>query len=273
MKRITWSGVIICAFICRLVLANGTGEILSFELRNHWIVVQGTSKSVKLLNLAIDTGSSHSILDRKLVERLGLQPLGNEIKILAFGKRISTRRVVLAGLQLGSMVTSQVFLVADLSSFEFDAILGLDYLRRQNLSIDYQQQLIYLAGQAKLPYATSLKEQRSLITVLSKIQGESLQLIVDTASPRLILHQDRAPKRRLHGSRAIRLFHLSGEGICREFWLHDFQLGSEIRSRVSVFVLPERAPHLEWDGYLSPVAMGWARIHIDFEKNELSWKK
>lgn len=116
---------------------------------------------MKGLTFQIDTGSTSSVITRKLSRRLGLKAGSEEYRLNAFGEIDRARKVELTGLRLGQISTCLRCFEADLSAFAVDGIIGLDVLRhmrdvldirageapaRKTLTIDFAKRKLQFGG-------------------------------------------------------------------------------------------------------------------------------
>lgn len=120
-------------------------SVLPFELDSGFlIVVQGELEDLKGLRFIVDTGSTHSVIDRSIANRLHLRRHIREITSLDGGIPIESAEVT--GLRVGPIRLSRAqILVTSLASYSdlaksVDGIIGLDLLvRSDQLTIDYEK--------------------------------------------------------------------------------------------------------------------------------------
>ena len=113
------------------------------------IVIKGSTKNGYPLNLMIDTGATHSVVDERIVQKLQLKPLPETThKLEVFGKSLDRPQVLLPGLQFGPIKTSLLCFVAALPWSGVDAIIGLDLLRQNNFTIDFESKKISFGPRA-----------------------------------------------------------------------------------------------------------------------------
>lgn len=257
-------------FNCGVAPAAGEVQSLEFEMRrDHRIIIQGHVKDLAL-RLLVDTGSTHNILDHRVVRQLGLRPLGGKAEVQAFGKKTTAERVFLAGLQLGSHVSSLLCWVHDLSNLEVDAILGLTFLRQQNLTIDFRRCRIQQGADYDLPHQIPFEEHPSLVVVKVILPEKALRLSVDTGLPRLLFYKDRVP-RWGRSTRTRPVAHLNGMSSYQELWITQVQLGTQTFGDLSAYLSTTHPRDPDRDGNLGPRALGLTRLHFDFGQKSLGW--
>jgi hypothetical protein len=104
-----------------------------FDLfQQHLVVAKGAIGPLSDLSLLIDTGTIPSVVDSRIARKLRLQTEPSQL--VAFGKRVAIRSVVLDGIRIGSLhsgpVPAAVGNLSYLGGIRIDAIVGLDVLAR-----------------------------------------------------------------------------------------------------------------------------------------------
>ncbi|QDQ41321.1 retropepsin-like aspartic protease [Methylacidiphilum kamchatkense] len=150
----------------------------------------------------IDTGTSTSIVDKKVAEAVGLKEGCTSEVILSNGKRIQGALSTLPILCIGSFAIKNVpvMLIEKLKPLSFDAensfhgVLGTDLLSRFNILIDYQTKKIvisktamelgtaFLSGSKLLAEIPFLFSPQGLLLVKGSIQSKEVFFIYDTGS-------------------------------------------------------------------------------------------
>lgn len=261
-----------------------------FELHNQLILVKGSVGKMAKLRFVIDTGATHTVVDKRLAERLGLKPEPEEHPGRAFGQIIKLRKVFLNGLRIGQLLTSIHCYEADLSELQMglDGIIGLDLLQRRtaelvdcetqqvlkgkNLTIDYESRKIRFGQTQSLEHAVPMEISDSRIVVVAKIQGQPARLVVDTGFPVTTLFKDRQ-KRWIDlptFNEAIG-FHLGGAAFAHKVLLERFELGTGRWEDLPALILD--AQDQPTDGVLAVAPLNLKILHFDFERNILSWRE
>ncbi|MFQ5739534.1 MAG: aspartyl protease family protein [Acidobacteriota bacterium] len=64
-------------------------------LRDYMIVVRATAGESTKLKVQIDTGANFSVVDKRIVRKMGLKTVGRKYRVSAFGKTKTVGRVIL----------------------------------------------------------------------------------------------------------------------------------------------------------------------------------
>jgi Tfp pilus assembly protein PilF/predicted aspartyl protease len=114
-----------------------------FDYSQKEIVCQGSIDGSENLLFLFDTGSSDTIVDRRLAAQL-LLSRGNDFKISAFGGDVSTQTAKLRRLELGGLIINDVDAkILDLRSQsnqlgkEISAVIGMNVIANFLVTIDY----------------------------------------------------------------------------------------------------------------------------------------
>jgi Aspartyl protease len=253
-----------------------TSHSLKFELRERYqIVVRGAIGPLDGLRLLIDTGSTPSMVDRKIAKKLELPVLTSEF--VSFGQRHRTLTAVLPGIHLGPLDVGAVEAgVGDLSFLHgVDAIIGLDVLSRRSFSIDYENHLLVFGPIDTHRSSTALESTPPFLTVQMAIAGRPVRLLVDTGSGRLVLFahrmQGRLPLLQVHGE--LLMYHLSGTSRLDRVVLPLLDIGGSTIDRVEGFMsdTPVEDYPPEIDGVLGLRSLAWKHADFDFERNRLAF--
>jgi predicted aspartyl protease len=135
--------------LCLSIVAFGHGqEPLKVRFRvvaNTMIVVPVTLNGAGPFDFLLDTGSSDTVIDRKLAEELHLPPAGTTVFVTAQGETVTPRAsadsISLAGATMRGLNLSVVNHYADLLP-KVRGSLGEDFLRYFDLLIDNRRHLI-----------------------------------------------------------------------------------------------------------------------------------
>lgn len=173
---------------------------VSFQPQGHFIVVKGSMGELQDLNLVIDTGASSTTVSPRVAKKLGLK--GDSKQVLAYAKKVEVISVVLPILELGSMRFEQVpAWVAQLSfpdarrMLRIDALIGLDLLKRTNLSVDFESRKISFGPithtESVMPFYAGLP----FLVLPLYVQDQPVRLLLDTGARDLILFRRRVDGR------------------------------------------------------------------------------
>jgi hypothetical protein len=243
---------------------------------------------VDALTFQIDTGSTCSLIDRKIARKLSLQPGSEEYRLNAFGQVSKARKVELPALRMGQVSTSLGCIEADHSALAVDGLIGLDVLRRldhvtnietgeaparKTLTIDFAASKIRFGESMELDHVLALEPDSPQVVVVAGIQGRRTRLALDTGTRVSVLYAgsqqdwlDALPiVGYLTGTRLMRKYQQ------KEVLLRSFLLGTTRCNDMSAIV--SEARNLPVDGLLSVVQLGPKIIHLDFERNLMTWKE
>jgi predicted aspartyl protease len=253
-------------------------EAIPFHLDGGFLIlVDGRIGPLAPLRFVLDTGATHTVIDRAIAERLFLPRQEGKRTVLNFDKEVELEETNLPDLQVGPLDVRDVpAMVADLKQFSqyaegVDAVVGLDLLRSsESMQIDYLRNLVTFRlsdgrqNDRRLPVA---------LTVKIPAQGQWVRLIVDTGLDGLLLYQDRVekhlPQLKLSENSAASAGRLKGQMAT----LSGIELGPDFE-RSSVLLLrgaPRSLPS-DIDGYLGMNSLHARFIELDFRSNTLRWQ-
>lgn len=251
-----------------------------FNLYGGYLIVGEGRIADHKLSFALDTGVTHSVIDRKLAERLD-GPHRHSGKVLSFDKEIRAEWVEVPEIEFGPLHVSNLqMMIGDLKYFQsfatkVDAVIGLDVLRLSSFSIDYDKHRV-IFGPITSSSGVPMDIGEFCITVEAMLGASKVRLLVDTGAPALVLYQDRVAGR-------LPPFKVQGEtfgtGIAgwvssRRSFIHNATLGSANLDG-TVFLVNSPSPSFlaNIDGYLGTAALKAHRLDFNFEAHTLGWKR
>ncbi len=249
-----------------------------FRLKEHLILAQGSVMGNRKIEFLVDTGSTSTIVDKDLVESLGLTIAGPPLPFVLVDKVIHANQAWVSNIQLGPISESRACLVADLP-WGVDILIGLDLLRLQNFTIDYETRFLSFGGVRPLESRAQFEPDSPLVIVVTKLEQKLVRLAVDTGAPNITII--RCPRLRTWtdslpttGTETMGLVDQS-IGVMRRVTLARTLLGEDRWMDVSALVVrgaPENS-YLKIEGYLGLHNLALKQIHFDFELNLVSWKR
>jgi predicted aspartyl protease len=255
-----------------------SGE-LPFRLSSGYLIeVRGRIGSQSNLKLLVDTGSTISIVDRRIADKLKLARRPAES--MSFERKLVWEETTVPEVQFGPIKAQNVqMLVGSLAEYsEFaqkaDVVIGMDLLRLSNFSIDYDsRRIVFRSGQRE--YAPPAEPLSACMILELAVQGHPVRLIVDTGFPGLLLYQERLkrqiPVLRTEGSSTA--VSVGGRLKAIEVVLPDVVFGTR-NDKVSVLMV--KAPASDAlpgiDGVVGLRPLKARRIHFDFVAKRLSWE-
>jgi predicted aspartyl protease len=246
---------------------------------DYLIVIEGRIGNLGKLRFVVDTGVTHSVIDRKLAGRMGVTRRSG--KVVNFDKTVPAEWAEVSEVQFGPInVAHFSMMVGDLRYFEsfatkVDTVIGLDLLRLSSFSIDYDVRQIFF-GPVNRASGVPMNSDPLCLNVQLAVEDGWLRLVVDTGAQALVLYESRVLGRigqfsvvgETDGSS------LGGHVHAKRATLARARLGTTDLDK-SVFLVkapPENVlPGI--DGYLGTDTLKARRIDFNFETNTLAWKR
>jgi predicted aspartyl protease len=258
-------------------VSNVSSTTASFELGlDFLVIVNGRIGELDGLKFILDTGSSYTVIDENVAQRLRLPRRPG--KVTNFDRAIPVEWTEIGALRAGPIQARRAnVLVAKLRDYsEFaqgvDGIIGLDLLSRgEKLSIDYERQVVSFeaaSGQDGGPAPF-----RSLVVPIT-IQGARMTLLVDTGLHDVLLYKDRLrkglPNVRTEGESHVAVI---GRLHATKVNLPGVKIaGPETVETVFLIDGPEHGNPSGIDGYLGPLSLHARRLELDFAGHRLRWQ-
>lgn len=254
-----------------------------FDLYGGYLIVaHGSAGPLKNLNFLVDTGTSVPIFDSRIAERLHLSG-GSSANIVIVGGRARGANAILPSLEFGPIRRYNLEIVTtDLSFFQrmlpvpIDAIVGLDVLGQQTFVIDYRAQVIRFGPGPELAFSVPLKLDGGLATFDAEIDHARVHLAFDTGVRSLVLFDPAiaaGPGSKI-GARleTVRETHDVGKFLSQATRLQTVTLGDlQFRRRSAIFVANPKQSQLDFDGLMSPPALGISRVSVDLKGGVLEF--
>jgi predicted aspartyl protease len=249
--------------------------------RGYLILVQGSAGPLRNLNLLLDTGASSTILDQRLAVRLHL--VEKPAVIAVVNGRVQARTTIVPSLEFGPLRRDNFsVLIQDLDflqkalSVPVDAVIGLDVLGQVSFMVDYTSREIHFGSPPPLPISVPLRVKEGLATIDAELNHAPVRLLVDTGASSLIIFETRMPRSVSGlGIRAVkRSTNLNGNFERKQVWLHSLRLGEAEFGQEPAFVVHDRSDAgRDFDGLMSPAALGITRIAVDLERGVLAFSR
>jgi hypothetical protein len=260
---------------------------VEFQLyRDYMIVVQGSVGPLKGLNFLLDTGTNTTVLDPRLARKLRLETAPTDVAVL--GGRVKGSTATVPSLQFGpvrrdnvSVLVEDLFFVQDALPLQIDAIVGLDVLGQSSFVIDYSSREIRFGPTPAMPNSIRLQLNDGLAFVDAVVNHTRVRLLVDTAAPSLLMFEELPESAQDNKG--------SGDGpptkersTAKKIGDYDHQrvrqvslrLGEVEFGREAAFVVPNHkdSGH-DFDGLMSPVALGFTRVAVDLNQKTLAFAR
>lgn len=261
-----------------------TGAVtkVGFDLyRDYLMVVRGSAGPLKGLRFLLDTGASPSVLDSHLAEKLHLNvsPAG----IMVLNGSVQGGIATAPSLRFGPIRKDRLpVLVEDLSFLQralpvrIDAIVGLDLLGQSTFVIDYASREIHFGPLPPMPLSIPLQVKEGLAIVDAEVNHAPVRLLVDTGSSSLILFNVEkpalAPGAKAGGAQGSSM--AIGEFDRKQVRQLDLRLGeAEFTHEPAFVVRDQRSAGQDFDGLVSPAALGITRVAVDLDRGKLAFTR
>jgi predicted aspartyl protease len=256
---------------------------VSFHLYNDYLIVaQGSAGPLKGLSFLVDTGSSPTVLDRRVARRLALAELPGSTVFISGPKPAG--HAVVPNLEFGPIKRRNLpIMVEDLSFLDralplpIDAVIGLDVLGASAFEIDYLRGRIHFGSFPPLANSLPLRIQAGLPIIDAELNHVAVRLLMDTGAYALLLIEPGTARPVLptqvsaaRGSTSL----LIGEVQGKRVWLHGLRLGEKEFGLKPAFMVPN--PGYEeriFDGVISPAALGMGKVAIDVERGVVEFSR
>ena len=271
-------GILLTQHVQAQGLSSSTeSSTIPFDLVSSFlVVVDGQIGNLKGLRFILDTGATHSVLDRKVADRLGLQRHAG--KVMNIDNYIPVEWSNIQDLRVGPMRVQAVrVMVVKLAEYSklaknADGIIGLDLLSRsKKFTIDYDSRTVSL----QLMEAGTPERSASKCFVIPVIvQGIPIHLVIDTGLQGILLYgnrlRKRLPKMKIDGKSTnvpmgrlrVKQVRLPGVRIA----------DAEEVTTVLLIDGPDEDELPGVDGYLGPASLRAKRIEFDFDAKVLRWR-
>ena len=173
---------------------DGQQRILPVRIyRNFLVVAEGQfGPPSESQNFILDTGTAPSIINVRLLSKLGSAALTSTFR--ALGKTVPSQAAVIPEIDLGPIrAISLPAQVQDLSRLERDfgipiaGVIGLDVLSKSSFQLDYDKREIEFGDVSRVGIPVHFDERSGLAVADVRIEGKEVRFLVDTGSDRVVL--------------------------------------------------------------------------------------
>jgi len=246
---------------------------------NYLIVIEGRIGGMGKLKFVLDTGVTHSVIDRKLAGQIAIARRSGTV--VSFDKGVPAEWVEVPEVQFGPIdVAHFSMMVGDLRYFQsfatkVDAVIGLDLLRLSSFSIDYDARKVFF-GPIETTGGVPMSTDPICLSVRLLVGDSELQLLVDSGAPALVLYENkilnRIPQLRIKGE--LDGVSMGGFVHAKKGVLPRARLGTtDLDGTVFLVKEPSGSVLSGIDGYLGTAALKARRIDFNFETKTLAWKR
>jgi predicted aspartyl protease len=261
--------------------ASETAASVPFDLyQGYFMVVHGSVGPLKNLNFFLDTGTTLPVLDSRIMKKLKLH--GEEpTSLVIVGGRVQGEEATLPSLEFGPVQQSNLEVVAaDLSFFEkflpvrIDTIVGIDVLGRRPFVIDYSARVIRFGAAPTLPFSVPLRLDAGLAVFDAEIDQTPVHLLFDTGASSLVLFARATPQGPIAKADAVPQPEAIGNFESKQVRLRSLKLGAEeFRKKTALVTRNPKPSQLDFDGLMSPVALGISQVSVDLAGGVLAFSR
>ena len=254
---------------------------VAFQLyRDYLIVVQGSAGPLKGLHFLLDTGSNPTILDWQLARRLHLEVTPAAVAVVR--GNVKGGIATAPSLELGPVRRENVpVVIEDMSfvqvafPFRIDGIVGLDVLGQSYFVIDYSSREIRFGPAHSMTDSIQLQVKDGLAFVDAVFNRTPVRLLVDTGASSLVSFKDSPdPAPSQEDDVAQPMPKRTGDLNRERMRQTSLRLGGVEFGDGLAFVVPNhRDVGHDFDGLMSPVALGMTRIAIDLKQRKLAFAR
>src|SRR6266498_1149327 len=260
---------------------KGQKTEIPFGLYNgNLIIVKATVGSVKNVNLILDTGTSPTVINQVMADRLNVRGKSGLLQTLTGTIRVQS--VMLPRIQIGPLHADSIMgVVEDLSFLErsigisLGGIAGLDILRSSNFAIDYRRQKIIFGPIAASEKAVQFETQIPYLSVKAKIAGQEVRLLVDSGTGGLLVYRNRlrAAVEQLHIDPNASISTAASGGTHVRWLSTEVSIGKgNLGARNVAIADVDSDPQDDFDGLLGFATMGFRKVSFDFENGLFGWE-
>jgi Aspartyl protease len=249
--------------------------------QGYLLVVEASVGQLHGLRFLLDTGATHTTIDRKLAQKLDLTLRQGEL--ISFDKFVRIDCAQLPELSYGPEYFSDVpVVVQDMRYFltiglRIDGIIGWDLLRTSSFHLDLaKKQVSFGPTSAFSGSFVPLQPQALYVTVQADLDGRPVSMIADTGLFGTAFYEGAVKKGRENDSVLGRSMGQSVGGAVksRSLLVPRLRLGNQDLDReVQLVQRPSSHPLPGIAGYLGISALDAKQIAFDFEHNQLRWSK
>lgn len=231
------------------------------------------------LKFALDTGTSHTVVDKRIAEALGLRR--QPAQAFGIGSTVHLDSAELPEIDFGPKSATKLdVLVADLRGFQtmgvkVDAVIGLDLLERESFCLDFARKRIVFGPITDTARSVALVADRGSLKVALDLGGHLVWMLVDTGASGVMFYEDDLKNLSTSYKTLSRapLRSASGYVDARAAIVPRLRLGTlDLDRHVRLIENPETENMLHVAGYIGLDALGAKEIGFDFENARLRWK-
>jgi hypothetical protein len=244
----------------------------------HIIIVRGSIGGRRNLPFVVDFGTTVTLLDREFAPA---QRAGETLQVTHFSSNISSEEVMVAQLELGTMIVPnfRAYLM-DLSQIPAvpqgtAGVIGLDLLKRQSVMVDFVERRLVFGARSDGDHHAPLVKCEVGYAVDAQWKGTPVKLALSTGVEVVTLDQERIRTKpiKLNALKQGTLNTSLTVTPVSYFETKDMKL-SDLKLQGIGVLRKMNWPYAgdELDGFLPLLALNADRVTVDFEHGVLSWE-
>jgi predicted aspartyl protease len=247
---------------------------IPFRLEKGHILVTASLNDAEHLTFAVDTGTTYTMIDRRVALEHGLKQ-GRAKTVAVAGKRVKVYETQIPRLCIGQTCFESVTArICDLSSFEgLDGLLGLDLFRSVGLTLNFVEN--YLEFRSTEGLISSQRFVRALAFVPVRVQcgDRTLVFMLDSAGIDLILFEERI-RDVISLNRTGSSHRVQGAGVSysvEEVSVPNLSIG-HLKFEDKTAYLSTQPPYGTIHGIIGLRGLGFKRLSLDYKNHRISWE-
>jgi predicted aspartyl protease len=253
---------------------------IPFQLYSGYlIVVEGRIGDLTGLKFILDTGVTTSVLDSKIAAKLKLS--GRPSYVVNFGNAVPVESSTIPEVQFGPVQARNVeMFIASLNTLSdfargVDALIGVDLLRLNNLTFDYDTRRVLFSPIDHNIQGTQMRPEPTCFTVRVQVQGHPIDLLLDTGLEGVLLYEDRirahVPGLRMEpGAKKVTI---GGRMNAKLVTLPEMRLGPVVMDGRVLLIKGSPGNMLDgMDGYIGIVPFHATRITFNVASKTIRWE-
>jgi hypothetical protein len=157
-----------------------------------------------------------------------------------------------------------------------DAVIGFDALGQYSFTIDYGRKEIRFGQSSDMLFSTPLRFAQGFATVEIELNGKPFRLLVDTGASSTMLFASKTsgwlPRFDFRGMEQS--VNLAGKFNRRLVLVRSVRMGGMHLHDETAFVVNDQIDRgRDFDGLLSPAALGFTKVEFDVVRGTLRWSR
>lgn len=266
-------------FLLGLALSNQAfAQTVEFKLHDGYLIVAKCSiGGLRDLTAVVDTGVTETVIDMRLVKRLGLSTASDNATVGIHDMQV--RAVSIPEIVFGPLSSASLAGIAiDLTSLNHqfgvraDVLIGMDLLRRQSFLIDYKAKQIKFGSVPHLSHSAPLISADRFLVVQAVVGPKILRLQIDTGFNAILIYGGRVQSfDDLQMNSQNESF--GRRSNAQPISLLGLQIGNWKGTQIAAAVTDdEPSGVVGFEGLLGPTAIGARRLAVDFDQRAISWE-